>query len=123
MSDWKQLIRLSDRKRLIQQAREQEPVKGTPREISHNWAVRLYLPCTNCLWIITEITDEAEGIAFGLGQIQVAELGSVWLPELFELDVHGLKVKQDLRFDGGGKTLREWSAEASRHGGMLPPVI
>ena len=109
MPDWKQLIRPSDRKRLIEQARAQEPVKGTSKEIQHTWGVRLYLPATYCLWIITEIVDEDVGVAFGLGQIQCAELGDIYLPDIADIELYGLRVKQDLKFEGGGKTLRQLS--------------
>jgi len=119
---WHRLIRQEDRQRLVQQAREQEPVRGTRREIEHTWAVRLILPLTQCQWIITEL--EEDGIAFGGAQITDWELGSVWLPELEELNVRGLRVCQDLTFDGGGRTLRQWCDLArSSAGGLLPTIL
>ena len=122
MPDWKTMIRGEDRARLIEQAAAQMPVKGTSREIKHTWAVRLYLPLTPVQWIITEL-DEVDEIAFGLAQIAVAELGSIWMPEVADLDLHGLRVRQDMRFNGGNKTLGQWMDVArASPGGMLPIV-
>lgn len=122
MSAWERLIRAEDRERLIRQAREQEPVRGTRKEIEHTWAVRLILPLTQCQWIITEL--EPDGYAFGGAQITDWELGAIWLPEMADLRVHSLRVCQDLTFNGGGKTLRQWCDVArSSPGGLLPPVL
>ena len=88
------LIRPQDIETLVSNHQRQRPVQGTKAEIDFMPVVLLRLPATDCWWMLTEL--DTDGVAFGLCQIFVAELGSVWLPELEELDFHGLRVQQDL---------------------------
>ena len=61
--------------------------------------------------------------AFGGAQITDWELGSIWLPEVADVDLRGIRVRQDMRFNGGGRTLRQWCDVArASPGGLLPAV-
>lgn len=98
-------------------AAKQAPLKGTRREKDFKPVVRLHLPFTYCVWLLTELEDD--GMAFGYCQITDGELGSVWLPELMEVQSRGLRVVQDLDFKPV-MTLSEYAALARRCGGLLP---
>jgi len=95
---------------------KQMPLKGSAGEIDFEPVVRLHIPFTDMQWILTEL-DPEDGIAFGLCQIQMAELGSVWMPELAEIEVQGLRVIEDRAWTPKG-TLR-WYAERSRANGWM----
>ncbi|WP_188064132.1 DUF2958 domain-containing protein [Sphingobium sp. KCTC 72723] len=75
-------------------------------------------PHTYCLWLLSECDNE--GMAFGLCQIHCAEIGSVWLPEVADLDIQGVTVIEDTRFLAK-HTLSEYAALARRNGGLLLP--
>lgn len=111
-----QLIRPEDVQRLVMNRQEQAPVQGTNKERDFEPVVRLHIPGTDMLWLLTELDEDY--IAFGLCQIHVAELGSVWLPELIDIDVRGLKVVQDTKFKPT-TTLRGYAKMARSNGGML----
>ncbi|WP_343545693.1 DUF2958 domain-containing protein [Sphingomonas paucimobilis] len=110
------LIRPEDVQRLVMNRQAQAPVQGTNKEIDFEPAVRLHIPGTDLLWLLTELDEDF--IAFGLCQIHVAELGSVWLPELVDIDVQGLRVVQDTNFKPT-TTLRGYAEMARRNGGLL----
>lgn len=113
---WIQLLRPESRFQLLKNYREQEPLKGTRKERDFVPAARLYIPYTYCEWLLTEV--DSQGMAFGLCQIQVAELGSVWLPELAELDVRGMKVAEDHTFVPT-MTISQYADAAKANGGLL----
>ena len=70
--------------------------------------VKFFNPIGAGAWYITEY-DPAEELAYGfanLGDPQCAELGYIYLPELFELVLPmGLKIERDMHF--GDHTLKE----------------
>ncbi|MEC3910086.1 DUF2958 domain-containing protein [Sphingobium sp. CR2-8] len=110
------MIRPEDVQRLVINGQEQAKVKGTRSERDFEPAVRLHIEGTDMQWLLTELEDTE--IAFGLCQIFVAELGSVWLPELADMDVQGLRVVQDLAFKPT-TTLRGYAQQARANGGLL----
>ena len=116
--EWTELIRPTELQQLIINHEEQLLLRGTSREKRCSPVVKLHIPGTYCLWLLTECDNE--GMAFGLCQIHCAELGSVWLPEVAELDIEGLKVVQDLTFQAE-MTVGEYAAKARRNGGLLLP--
>jgi hypothetical protein len=90
------MIRPADIAQMEANYREQLPLKATGREKDFMPPVRLHIPYTDMMWLLSEL--EPDGMAFGLCQISMAELGSVWLPELADIAVQGLRVIQDLEF-------------------------
>lgn len=114
--DVTKLIRPEDVQRLVMNRQDQAPVQGTAKERDFEPCVKLHIPGTDMLWLLTELDEDY--IAFGLCQIHAAELGSVWLPELIDIDVQGLKVVQDTRFQPT-TTLRGYANKARANGGML----
>lgn len=116
--EWTDLIRPTQLQQLIINHEEQLPRKGTARERDFEPVVKLHIPDTYCLWLLTECDND--GMAFGLCQIHCAELGSVWLPEIAELDVQGLRVVEDTAFVAQ-MTVSKYAALARRNGGLLLP--
>ncbi|OAH42791.1 hypothetical protein AX777_06005 [Sphingobium yanoikuyae] len=114
--EWTSLIRPQQLQQLIINHETQQPLKGTRREIDFQPVVALHIPDTYCLWLLSEVDNE--GMAFGLCQIQVAEIGSVWLPEVADLDLNGVRVTEDETFRAQ-RTLSEYAALAKRNGGLL----
>ena len=71
------------------------------RDQDHPPVVKLFLPATKCVWLISEIDPEDPDIAFGLCDLGMGfpELGSVSLTELQSiLRWPGLPVMQDEEF-------------------------
>lgn len=114
--EWTSLIRPHQLQQLIINHQTQQPLKGTRKERDFEPVVALHIPGTYCLWLLTEADDE--GMAFGLCQIHVAELGSVWLPEVADLDINGVRVIEDTTFVAK-HTLSEYAKLARRNGGLL----
>ena len=77
---------------------------GKPENSDQNHApiVKLFLPFTKCVWLLSEITHEDEGIAFGLCDLGLGypESGSVSLYELKYLDDYPFPVMSDVSFHG-----------------------
>src|SRR5277367_1569253 len=102
--------------RLLENARKQEPVRGTADEIDFYPVVKLFTPDADCTWLLTEIDPENPDIAFGLCDLGMGfpELGSVSLAEIAALRGGlGLPVERDLHFKAT-KTLSAYAAEAAR---------
>ena len=116
MDDWMKLIRPTQLQQLIINHEEQLPLRGTSREKSYKPVVKLHIPDTMCVWLLTECDNE--GMAFGLCQIQCAELGNVWLPEVADLDIQGLKVVEDTEFQAR-LTITQYANIARQNGGLL----
>src|SRR5277367_5304542 len=88
---------------LLENARKQEPVRGTADEIDFYPVVKLFTPDAACTWLLTEIDPDAPDIAFGLCDLGMGfpELGSVSLSEIGELRGRlGLPVERDRSFEG-----------------------
>jgi len=67
----------------------------------HIPVVKLFLPGTNCTWLLTELNPEYTSHAFGLCDLGTGfpELGSVDLEELQSIRVAGIfQVEKDLFF-------------------------
>lgn len=112
------LIRPEDIIRMMENHQRQRPVQGTKQEIDFEPVVRLYLPFSNCSWLLSEM--ETPEVAFGLCDLDMGfpELGSVYLPELEELRVQGLRVLQDVDFKPR-MTISRYADEARRKGGIV----
>lgn len=117
MTDWKKLISAPALAQLIANHKEQQPLKGTRSEKDFKPVVRLHIHATDCMWLLTELEEEHQ-LAFGLCQIQMAELGHVWLPELADMDIHGLRVVEDTLFVPR-LTLSGYATLARERGGIL----
>lgn len=113
--DWTELLRPETRIQLLKNHKEQEPRKGR-NEIDFEPVCRLRIAGTDMQWLLTEC--DGEGMAFGLAQIQVAELGSVWLPEVADLDLPGMVVEEDTGFVPT-MTLSGYAQKARSNGGYL----
>lgn len=104
--------------RLLENGRNQEPVRGTHDEIDFWPVVKLFTPDAGCTWLLTEIDPEDPDIAFGLCDLGMGfpELGSVSLTELASVRGNlGLPVERDLYFEAS-KPLSAYAAEASSSG-------
>ena len=112
------LIRPEDIAVLERNWTEQQPRKGTRDEIDHIVAVRLYMPFSTCLWLITEKEPDSD-LLFGGCQIFEYELGYATITELAEVrHPQGLKVLQDTTFRPD-KPLSWYTALARRSGGLI----
>lgn len=117
MTDWTKLISAPALAQLIANHKEQQPLKGTRGERDFKPVVRLQIHATDCMWLFTEFDEEHE-MAFGLCQIFTAELGYAWLPELADMDIHGLRVVEDTLFVPR-LTLSGYATLARERGGIL----
>lgn len=82
---------------------EQMQKNGLPENYDSDQipVVKLFLPGTNCTWILTQIDCEDPTIAFGLCDLGQGfpELGSVSVTELASLRLKGIfRVERDLFF-------------------------
>lgn len=71
------------------------------REKDHYPVVKLFLPGTNCTWLLTELDPESPDTAFGLCDLGMGfpELGYLSLEELTNVRLHGfLTVQCDQHF-------------------------
>lgn len=109
-------IRPEDLQRMVINRHEQAKVQGTPRERDFEPVVKLHIEGTDMLWLLTELDED--GICFGLCQIHCAELGSVSLDELMDIDIRGVRVVQDKAFKPT-TTLRGYADMARKNGGIL----
>ena len=112
---WKKMIRSADIAQMEANHREQLPLKGTGREKDFTPVVRLHIPFTDVMWLLTELDED---VAFGLCQITTAELGSVWLPEMADIEIQGLRVIQDLEFKPT-MTLGEYARRSRGNGWFI----
>jgi hypothetical protein len=90
---------------LIDNARRQEPVKGTDDEIDFIPVVRLFTPDGSATWLLTELDPEDQDTAFGLADLGFGcpEIGTVSLAELKSVrGPLGLAIEIDLHFRHGG---------------------
>lgn len=74
------------------------------RDKDHAPVVRLFLPGTGCVWLLSELDPEEPDIAFGLCDLDMGfpELGSVSLAELASVSVGpGIVVRADPHFRAG----------------------
>lgn len=66
----------------------------------HPPVVKLFVPGTNCVWLLNEIMPHEPDIAFGLCDLGMGfpELGYLSLSELASINIRQITVKQDKRF-------------------------
>lgn len=113
------MIRPNDLVQLRANRERQRPVQGTEGEIDHQPVVRLFLPFSGCVWLLSELDDE--GVAFGLCDLGVGfpELGLVALSELEEVGhPQGIRVVQDLSFKAR-VTIGEYARRAVAAGRII----
>lgn len=62
--------------------------------------VKLFMPCTACTWLLSELNPEEQDIAFGLCDLGMGfpELGYVSLEELASVNIGDITVQRDDRF-------------------------
>lgn len=102
------------REQLLDNGRQQEPVRGTSDEIDFAPVVKFFTPDAGATWLLTELDPDNPDIAFGLCDLgmQCPELGSVCLSELEGYRGRlGLPIERDLHFTAT-KTLSEYANEA-----------
>ena len=115
-----QLLTHALRAQLLENAQQQEPLRGTLDEIDFLPVVKLFTPDANGTWLLTELDPENTDIAFGLCDLGLGfpELGSVLISELVALrGPMGLPLERDLYFTAT-KTLCEY-AKAARTAGRV----
>lgn len=115
---WMDLIQPLKLQQLINNHREQEPLKGTRGERDFAPVIKLFVPWGAGTWLITEC--DPSGIAFGLCDLGMGmpELGSVDLSELAAIrGPAGLRIEQDLHFNTD-KPLSQWADDAAEAGSI-----
>ena len=101
-------------KKLIENGKKQDAVRGTEDEIDFKPVVKLFTPDANCTWLLTEIDPVENDIAFGLCNLGMGfpELGNVSITELTQTRGRlGLQIERDLGFKAD-KTLNQYASEA-----------
>jgi len=93
-------------------------INGQPeqRGKDHKPVVKLFMQCSGCTWLLTELEPELPTIAFGLCDLGMGfpELGYVDLEELAKVkNRFGLGIERDLQFEG--KYPISVYARAARH--------
>lgn len=114
--NWIDLIEPIKLQQLINNHREQEPLKGTRAERDFIPVVKLFVPWSSGTWILSEC--DPGGIAFGLCDLGMGtpELGSVDLQELADVrGPGGLHIEQD-RHWSTSKPISQWATESAQHG-------
>ena len=112
-----QLLTKELQDRLLANARQQQPLRGTEAELDFLPVVKLFTPDANATWLLTEL-DEDGDTAFGLCDLGVGypELGCVSLAELAAVrGALGLPVERDRHFTAD-KPLSAYAEEAARLG-------
>lgn len=115
------LITDQQRAQLIENGRRQEPVRGTGQEIDFKPVVKLFTPCGNATWLLTEIDPENDDNAFGLCDLGMGfpELGNVSLSELASVQTpFGPAVERDRHFTAT-KALSAYTNEARQKGEIV----
>lgn len=116
--EWKtKMLRPEDVTQLEANYREQEPVKGTSREIDFKPHLKLFNPVGAGTWLLTELEPETS-IAFGLADLGFGcpEMGSVCLDELWSVRLpFDLRIERDITFEAQ-MTLSAYAQQARRLG-------
>ncbi|MBT0671292.1 DUF2958 domain-containing protein [Novosphingobium profundi] len=113
---WTELLRPETRVALLKNYKEQEPLKGTRREVDFEPVCKLFVPWGAATFLITEC--DGDGLAFGLSDLGFGtpELGYISLDELAEIrGPGGLRVEEDLHWKPK-HTLSHYAADARSAG-------
>lgn len=113
--DWKNMLRTADVLKLVENWKEQQPLKGTSKERDFVPVAKLFNPAGTGTWLVTEANED--GLAFGLSDLGYPELGYFDLNELAEIRLFGghVRIEQDLHFEAD-KPLSKYAEEARFHG-------
>lgn len=114
--NWIDLIERPKLEQLLDNHKEQQPLKGTQSERDFAPVVKLFVPWSAGTWLLSQC--DPGGIAFGLCDLGFGtpELGSVDLQELADIRGPGdLHIEQDIHWSSD-KPLSLWAAEAMRNG-------
>jgi hypothetical protein len=90
------------RQKLIANGREQACVKGTVNERDFWPVVKLFYPCSNAIWLLTELDPEDDDVAWGLCDLGMGfpEFGTVRISELENIrGFAGLGIERDIHFE------------------------
>ncbi|MCR8561046.1 DUF2958 domain-containing protein [Mucilaginibacter sp. BJC16-A38] len=90
------LFTKSQYEKLIENGRDQTSHKDHPP------VVKLFMTCTDCTWLISELDPEDSDIAFGLCDLGMGfpELGTVFISELENAQDILRFLERDLSFEG-----------------------
>ncbi|AMY00711.1 DUF2958 domain-containing protein [Mesorhizobium ciceri] len=113
-----QILTQDLREKLLANGRQQQPLRGTEREIDFVPVVKLFTPDAGATWLLTEIDPDDPDLAFGLCDLGLGcpEIGSLSLSELTAVRGRlGLPVERDLHFRPD-KSLSAYASEAQRLG-------
>ncbi|MDX8498931.1 DUF2958 domain-containing protein [Mesorhizobium sp. VK4C] len=113
-----QILTQSLREKLLANGLQQQPLRGTAREIDFTPVVKLFTPDAGATWLLTEMDPDDPDVAFGLCDLGLGcpEMGNVSLSELSVLrGPLGLTVERDLHFEAD-KPLSVFAGEARRLG-------
>lgn len=114
--EWTEILRPETRVQLLKNYKEQEPRKGTGREIDFEVVCKVFVPWGAATFLLTEC--DGDGLAFGLSDLGFGspELGYISMCELAEITgPGGLRVEEDLHFRAN-KTLSQYAEEARSKG-------
>lgn len=95
------LLTQAQRLKLLDNGRRQATVKGTPDEIDFWPVVKLFNPCGEATWLLTEIDPDDGTVAWGLCDLGMGfpEFGTVSLAELAAWRGRlGIGIERDLNF-------------------------
>ena len=114
--EWLSVFTPQAAQQLIENHKDQLPLKGTRQERDFQPVCKLFLPWASATWLLTEMDDD--GLAFGLSDLGFGtpELGYVSMDEIYAVKgPGGLRVEQDLHWQAQ-HTLSQYAAEARSTG-------
>lgn len=117
--EWTELLRPETRIALLKNHKEQEPRKGTGREIDFEPVAKVFVPWGAATFLLTEC--DGDGLAFGLSDLGFGEpeLGYISLDELAGIrGPGGLRIEEDIYFKAK-KTIQQYADEACSKGRII----
>lgn len=115
--EFRKMIREADLQQLQANWTQQQPLKGTEREIDFEPVLKLFDPYGSSTWLITEL-EPGNSLAFGLCDLGFGEpeLGYLCLDEIASITMRGCRrIEQDIHFSAK-KSISAYASEARRLG-------
>jgi Protein of unknown function (DUF2958) len=112
------------RDKLVENGRQQAPVKGTDAEKDFWPVVKLFYPAGAATWLLTELDPEDPDVAWGLCDLGMGcpEFGTVRISELESFEgALGLGIERDKHFEAQAPISR-YIAAASEAGVIVEEV-